>query len=359
MSPFGLRATALSIAFAAILTSIVGAGDEAPPAARRKVLVELYTSQGCNACPPASDLMAELAGLGFGPDRIVPLNFHVDYFNDPWADPFADAAFSRRHRSYNDVLKRDDLSFTPLMMVDGHFPLLGSDRVKAVAALGLAGKEPPGVALGLTLTGEGARKSLSVKVTPRTPAATGRDLLVAVAVTEDPVTTRVPLGENAGRTLVEHHVVRRFEHKIVRTEATGTQALTFPLELPGGSNPERFQVTCFAQDRWTGKVYQAESAPWAAPRTSGPSAERARDLERTIAIRKDHRVKAHRAHDLSGPNGLAGFALSTPLVSEMCPDCGSLTEPQNVLRPEKSVQDQGRGGNYSLGDERNNNPAHS
>ena len=53
----------------------------------RKVLVELYTSQGCDSCPPASDLMGKLASLGYGPDRVVPINFHVDYFNTPWEDP--------------------------------------------------------------------------------------------------------------------------------------------------------------------------------------------------------------------------------------------------------------------------------
>jgi hypothetical protein len=53
----------------------------------KKVLVERYTSQGCSSCPPASDVMGQLAALGYGPDGIVPINFHVDYFNEPWADP--------------------------------------------------------------------------------------------------------------------------------------------------------------------------------------------------------------------------------------------------------------------------------
>jgi hypothetical protein len=93
------------------------------------------TSQGCNSCPPASDLLGKLFELGDGADRIVPLNFHVDYFNQPWPDPYSGASYTRRQRDYNSVQHRDDLQFTPLLMVDGRQPLLGSDRAKAVAAI--------------------------------------------------------------------------------------------------------------------------------------------------------------------------------------------------------------------------------
>jgi hypothetical protein len=39
------------------------------------VLVELYTSQGCNACPPADEVLAQLAGR----DDVIALSLHVDY----------------------------------------------------------------------------------------------------------------------------------------------------------------------------------------------------------------------------------------------------------------------------------------
>ena len=96
---------------------------EKPVDAPKRVLLELYTSQGCNSCPPASDLLGKLFELGDGADRIVPLNFHVDYFNQPWPDPYSDASYTRRQRDYNSVQHRDDLQFTPLLMVDGRQPL--------------------------------------------------------------------------------------------------------------------------------------------------------------------------------------------------------------------------------------------
>ncbi len=47
---------------------------------KRMVLVELYTSQGCDMCPTAEKMLGALAERDRG---IVPIAFHVDYFNDP------------------------------------------------------------------------------------------------------------------------------------------------------------------------------------------------------------------------------------------------------------------------------------
>ena len=41
----------------------------------KKVVVELFTSQGCSSCPPADAYLAELAKH----DDIIALSFHVDY----------------------------------------------------------------------------------------------------------------------------------------------------------------------------------------------------------------------------------------------------------------------------------------
>ena len=115
-----------------------GAGGPASSPSPKKILVELYTSQGCSSCPPASDLLGRLAKLGYGPDRVVALNFHVDYFNQPWVDPYSNPVAARRQGYCNEVLQRRDLSFTPLMVVDGCDPLVGSNRSAMLAALARA-----------------------------------------------------------------------------------------------------------------------------------------------------------------------------------------------------------------------------
>ncbi len=263
MRNLGFRVLILAVAWAVVVPIGAGGGDKSGDSTKaKKVLVELYSSQGCNSCPPASDLMGKLAGLGYGPDQVVPLNFHVDYFNTPWVDPYSDASFSRRQWSYNEVKKRSDLYFTPLMMVDGRFPLLGSNRPKALAGIKQARSEPAGVTFDLNLEGKGSKKTLALTITAKAPEAMGRDLLIGVALTEDPVSTKVPSGENGGRTLVEHNVVRRFDHKFVKLDRSKPQTLTFPVELPPGADASRFGIAVFAQDRADGNVHQADAIPW-------------------------------------------------------------------------------------------------
>ena len=43
---------------------------------KRMVLVELFTSQGCDMCPAAEKILGALAERD---RRIVPIAFHVDY----------------------------------------------------------------------------------------------------------------------------------------------------------------------------------------------------------------------------------------------------------------------------------------
>jgi len=272
MRPPKRRLAALATAFAVVCSA--AAADRPAGPAKRKVLVELFTSQGCDSCPAAETLLGRLRDLGYGPDRVVPVAFHVDYFNTPWKDRFSDHEFSKRQYEYSLIHQRENgtndpnyLYFTPMLMVDGRTPMLGSDRTKAQAALKRATAEKPGASIAAKLEGspdDPRRKTLSAEVAAVSLSASGRDLLVGVAVVEDSTSTKVGSGENSGKTLREHHAVRRFVYQKVRLTGAKSKSVSFPLTLADGCDPEGCSVAVFVQDWKDGRVHQAESLRWAA-----------------------------------------------------------------------------------------------
>src|SRR5215831_3525970 len=65
-------------------------------AAAPAIVVELFTSEGCNSCPPADRWLAGLPAQIDG-RPLVPLAFHVDYWDSlGWRDRFADPRFDVR-----------------------------------------------------------------------------------------------------------------------------------------------------------------------------------------------------------------------------------------------------------------------
>ena len=67
----------------------------------RVAMIELYTSEGCNSCPPADRWLSRLKEYPGLWTRVVPVAFHVDYWDYiGWEDRFARPDFSHRQRRY-------------------------------------------------------------------------------------------------------------------------------------------------------------------------------------------------------------------------------------------------------------------
>ncbi len=95
------------------------------------VVVELYTSQGCNSCPPADRLLGKLAAR----DDIVALTFNVDYWDYlGWKDTLAQAAHTERQRHYAASFRSRSV-YTPQMVIGGRQHAVGSDAAAVEAAI--------------------------------------------------------------------------------------------------------------------------------------------------------------------------------------------------------------------------------
>jgi hypothetical protein len=106
-------------------------------------VVELFTSEGCSSCPPADDILVDIAREARQSKRaIYPLAFHVDYWDQlGWKDPFGSAAYSRRQDDYVAAFGGEG-PYTPQMVVNGRVGFVGSRREQAQREIARALEQP-------------------------------------------------------------------------------------------------------------------------------------------------------------------------------------------------------------------------
>ncbi|MGZ4856058.1 MAG: DUF1223 domain-containing protein [Candidatus Angelobacter sp.] len=241
-----------SLVTAAIYVSIVVAKTTEPGGPRKAVVVELFTSEGCSSCPPADELLGRLRqDLSAKNIQVIPLGFHVDYWNSlGWKDRFSSADFSQRQEQYARALKVDG-PYTPEMVVDGTVEFVGNDAGQAQRTIRQQASQPEIATVKLS---SAAADQLAVQV--KAPASTG-DALVMLAITEDNLTTQVGSGENGGRML--HHAAVVRELRQVGTLHDGGIETTVPLKLQKDWKRDDLRAVVFVQNGPSGKIDGAAS----------------------------------------------------------------------------------------------------
>jgi len=227
----------LLLAAAAILMA-------ATPAVAGPVVVELYTSQGCNTCPPADRFLGELKQR----DDVLALSIHVNYWDYlGWADPYATKAGTDRQRDYARPL-RQRYVYTPQMVIDGQAHVAGHKRAD-VEGLIASAKARHGVDLSLWFA-ENEDGEMTVSI----PASDFRgEAEVMMALYDDAHTTPIRRGENAGRTLTYSNVVR----ELVPIGTYRGEAIELKLPMSADSDAERDGCAVLVQEAGLGPILGA------------------------------------------------------------------------------------------------------
>ena len=216
-------------------------------------LLELYTSEGCDSCPPADRWFSAL-DLGAVPPRAVALAFHVDYWDHlGWRDRFGGAAFTQRQ--YEQMQRHGAaLVYTPQVLLQGDDFTAWRSARQPTHALAAINARPARATIALTAAAT-QHASVAIDVQVRVPQAADRDhAAVAVALVQSGLASEVKAGENAGKRLVHDHVVRAWRSGLA-VGATGE--LRQRVELPVPSDPGPLQVVAWVEDGANGAVLQA------------------------------------------------------------------------------------------------------
>ncbi|MBV9497298.1 MAG: DUF1223 domain-containing protein [Acidobacteria bacterium] len=237
-----MRRAAASLALL-VLVAVVGFAIRAnapqgPKLGPNPVVVELFTSQGCSSCPPADELLRALAKDPAYAKTIVPLAYHVDYWDHlGWRDPFSSKQYTLRQMMYQKQFGLTS-AYTPQAVVGGSKQLVGSQANELrKAILEDSQRASEGKVMVLLRDGQAAVHAES---------KSSRDLVIVAF--QDGAKTQIVQGENRGTTVVNDAIVRQ----VTRPGAVHDTVVNLPPEATG--------VAAFLQDRTTMRIYAATVA---------------------------------------------------------------------------------------------------
>jgi hypothetical protein len=188
-------------------------GSALANASEPRAVLELFTSQGCSSCPTADKLLGELAG----DPSLVAVSVPIDYWDYlGWKDTLASPAHSARQRAYARV-RGDRQVYTPQIVVNGSTHVLGSDRSAVERAITVTDRNAAIMSVPVLMSVGG--NYLNVKVAAGKEHVGGEVWLCPLAQS---VPVEIGRGENHGRTVTYHNVVRRW---LKLGDYTGTDAV--------------------------------------------------------------------------------------------------------------------------------------
>lgn len=185
---------ALLAAIMGLAATVTRAGAEPP-----KCVIELFTSQGCAACPAADALLGRLSAGG----SAITLSYPVDYWDyTGWKDTLALPVSSWRQKNYSAV-RGDREIYTPQVVVDGITHAVGSDLDAIRRAIDDAHRHATPMSVPISVHRSGDR--IRIEIGLGREAHAGSLWLLQIARSR---TVTIRGGENAGRTVTYTNVVR-------------------------------------------------------------------------------------------------------------------------------------------------------
>jgi len=246
-----LRNIPFSPAAAVVALALLTGGTTTTLADKGPVVVELYTSQGCYSCPPADAHLGKLAKQ----KNIIALSFHVTYWDYlGWKDPFALKAATKRQRYYSRHFRRGYV-YTPQMVIDGQSETVGSRTGSVDRAIRKATRRSDKIAVKFRKDADG---KLYAVLPARKSSGRAEPATVWMVLFDRSHTTDIRRGENGGKKLTYHNVVRKLTP--LGTWNGEGKSVAVPVHQPGADG-KRDGCVVIVQSNKTGLILGAALMP--------------------------------------------------------------------------------------------------
>lgn len=205
--------------------------------ANRVSLLELYTSEGCDSCPPAEEWVSKLQQDQRLWTALVPVTFHVDYWDYlGWKDPFDSHAYTERQQRI--AAEAGGIAgmviYTPQFVLDGRdWRGWANDRPLQVDDTAKLGP--------LVLSADGRRVTLRFSPTQ----ARSEALQVHVVMLAFGVDVPVGAGENQGVTLRHDFLVVSDAASALSKDRSGAYQSTVTLPSPVAVKATRYALAAW------------------------------------------------------------------------------------------------------------------
>ncbi|MAZ15862.1 MAG: hypothetical protein CL535_05950 [Ahrensia sp.] len=190
---------------AAIFAVLLHSGTSSAGEAVQKPLgvVELFTSQGCNSCPPADAALRKFAERG----DVIALGYHVDYWDYlGWKDTLGSKSNSKRQYEYAEGLKRRGV-YTPQAVINGQSHTNGGRYDEISDSLARDDAQGHGLTVGMTLTDLGDRMRVTAEGAPKD----GSTVHIVLVYFRRHADVAIERGENSGKTITYVNAVLDYQ----------------------------------------------------------------------------------------------------------------------------------------------------
>lgn len=210
-------------------------------------VVEYFTSDACYRCPPADEVIKQVAN-DYADKNVFVLAYHVDYRDDSlWRDIFSDPSYSERQRKYARRFRLFS-AYTPQVIVNGREEMVGSNKGVVHSSLRSALKDTATSKIELIML-RGKKDSLIVSY--KTSAF--KENILNIALVQKTFEQKVERGANRGKQLQYTNIVRGLEQIPFIGKKEGTAVLA----IPSGLSENDLQVISFVQNRSSMEITSA------------------------------------------------------------------------------------------------------